>query len=446
MHPLLSKVPLLSKKIPQIRGYRQVQRLPLQGGTRLLYRGTRVKSGQDVIIKLMPSRNGAQEALQDQQRFNQEIDIAQLSANEHLLAAIDHGTMLMPGSHEPRLYLVYPYIEHGSLADLLTLEKPWEAWELPHITDVIAQSAEGLFHLHKSGIVHQNVRPNTLLWKPTDRKSNPLRRIHVWLSDFGAAEPALTGDVSYAVDQYALALVARLILTGHEPPPLNDSASPLDTIPTQRNLQRLFDSEIDHVLCKALAPDPAARFTSVVEFAQALQEAVLKQLQRDPHAAPVVEASSTSSKALIVLPPLVPPKPYEPPRPRDNARPRIASCPKPADALLPAVPAQKWLAVKLPNTLRMLTWSPNSTELICTFYEDLPLLINVKYPVETLPSFAQGHSACWSPDGRFLAISMHDENNPLCDQSRPRIGSGCWSNSTRLRLFGDVRSQKRISA
>src|SRR5499433_3642107 len=137
MHPLLSKVPLLSKKIPQIRGYRQVQRLPLQGGTRLLYRGTRVKSGQDVIIKLMPARNGAQEALRDQQRFNQEIDIAQLSANEHLLAAIDHGTMLMPGSHEPRLYLVYPYIEHGSLADLLTLEKPWEAWELPHITDVI---------------------------------------------------------------------------------------------------------------------------------------------------------------------------------------------------------------------------------------------------------------------------------------------------------------------
>ena len=67
-----------------------------------------------------------------------------------------------------RLYLVYPYIEHGSLADLLTLEKPWETWELPHITDVITQSAEGLFHLHKSGIVHQNVRPNTLVWMPTD--------------------------------------------------------------------------------------------------------------------------------------------------------------------------------------------------------------------------------------------------------------------------------------
>ena len=124
----------------------------------------------------------------------------------------------MPGSEKPRLYLVYRYIEHGSLADLLTLEKPWETWELPHITDVIAQAAEGLFHLHKSGIVHQNVRPNTLLWMPTDPKSNPLRRIHVWLSDFGAAEPEQNGDGSYAVDQYALALLARLFLTGHEPP------------------------------------------------------------------------------------------------------------------------------------------------------------------------------------------------------------------------------------
>src|SRR5258708_32787099 len=214
MVPLLSKVPLLSTKMPKIKGYRHVRRMHSQGAMRLLYRGTRVKTGQDVIIKLMPARDGAQEALRDQHRFNQEIDIAQLSANDHLLAAIDHGTILMPGSHEPRLYLVYPYIAHGSLADLLTLEKPWEAWELPHITDVIAQSAEGLFHLHKSGIVHQNVRPNTLLWKPTDPKSNPLRRIHVWLNDFGAAEPEQNGDVRYAVDQYALALVARLFLTG----------------------------------------------------------------------------------------------------------------------------------------------------------------------------------------------------------------------------------------
>ena len=210
--------PSLSIKMPKIRGYRHVRLTHSQGAMSLMYRGTHIRTGQEVIIKLMPAPKDKQEAQRFQHRFNQEIYVAKLSAHGHLLAATDHGNILMPGSHEPRLYLVYPYIEHGSLADLLTLERPWETWELPHITDVIAQSAEGLFHLHKSGIVHQNVSPNTLVWMPTDHKSNPLRRIHVWLSDFGAAEPEQIGDVRYSVDQYALALLARLFLTGHQPP------------------------------------------------------------------------------------------------------------------------------------------------------------------------------------------------------------------------------------
>src|SRR5262249_16996379 len=111
----------------------------------------------------------------------------------------------------------------------------------------------------------------------------------------------------------------------------------------------------------------------------------------------------------IVLPLLNPPKAYEPPRPRDSSQSRIVSRNKDVGPSLPAVPAQKWLNVKLPDTLRMLTWSPDGTEPACTFYHDLPQLVNLKHSVETLHKFAHSHSACWSPDGRFLAISMHDE-------------------------------------
>ena len=163
----------------------------------------------------------------------------------------------------------------------------------------------------------------------------------------------------------------------------------------------------------------------MIEFAQALQKAVLKQIQRSLHATPVREESSTPSNALVVLPPLVPPKPYDPPRPRDNAQARSISRPKAAEPVLPAVPAQKWLTVKLPDTLRMLAWSPNGTELACTFYHDYPQVISVKHSVETLPGFAHAHSVCWSPDDRFLAMSMNDENNPqaeirFCDRNAPK--------------------------
>jgi serine/threonine protein kinase len=415
-----------------------------------IYHGTRAGTGQEVIIKLMPAPKNAQEALTFQRRFNQEILIARLSANNHLLAATDHGDIPMRGSDESRLYLVYPYIEHGSLADLLTVERPWETWELPHITDVITQAAEGLSHLHKSGIVHQDVKPNNFLWMPTDAVRNPLRRIHVWLIDFGAAEPErngktrtikgtlaylapeqVRGDVKYSVDQYALALLARLLLTGHEPPPLNEPAPSLYTRPTHLNPQRLFEPEIDHVLLKALAPHPEERFTSVIEFAQALQSAVLKQIQLRPSAPPMGEervtplSTGTAPKEPIVLPPLTSPRPYEPPRPRDRSQSRIASRPADTGPALPFVPAQKWLTVRLPDALSMLAWSPGGTELACMFYHDLPQLIHVKQTVETLQSFAHSHSACWSPDGRFLAMSLHDENHPqaeirFCDRTAPK--------------------------
>jgi hypothetical protein len=388
-----------------------------QGAMDLTYRGTRIKTGQEVIIKLLPEPEDGQEMLRFQHRFDQEIYIAQHAANDHVLAAIDHGNISMRGSRDRRFYLVYHYIEHRSLADLLTLEKPWETWELPHITDVISQATEGLFHLHTSGVVHLNVGPDSLSWKLTNPVSSPLSRIHVWLSDFSGAEREPNGGARYAFDQFGLALVARHFLTGHEPLPLNDSDYLLDTLPTQLNPQRLFEPEIDHVFSKALAPDPAARFTSVIEFAQALQNAVLKQIQRNPHTVAEWEERSTpssvdgASNALIVLPPLIRPRPYEPPHPRDNAQSRVVSRPRAATPALPAVPAQKWLSVKLPDTLRMLAWSPSGTELACTFYHDYPQVISVEQSVEALPSLAHAHSVCWSPDDRFLAMSVHDENN-----------------------------------
>lgn len=472
--------PSLSLQIPNIKGYQNLRLIRSQGGMSHIYRGTRIETGQEVIIKLMPAPKDEQEAQEFQRRFNQEILIARLSTNNHLLAATDHGDFPMYGSDEPRLYLVYPYIQYGSLADLLAFDRPWETWELPHIADIIAQAAEGLSHLHKSGIVHQDVKPNNFLWMPTDPARDPLRRIHVWLIDFGAAEPErkgktreikgtlqylapeqLSGDIKYSVDQYALALLARLLLTGHEPPSLNAQASLLYTQPTYLNPLRLSEPEIDNVLLKALAPHPEERFNSVMEFAQALHNAILKQIRLNPYAAlpnPSLTLSqqqpanppahlaplrweeistqkpvSATPKELIYLPPLNPPKAYQPPLPRDASQPRTAPRSKLPGPSLPFMPAHKWLIVKLPNMLRMLTWSPNGTELACTFYQDLPLLININQQIETLHNFAQGNSACWSPDGRFLAISMHDENNPQAeirfyDRTAPK-------NRNRLLLF-----------
>src|SRR5262249_37537557 len=109
-------------------------------------------------------------------------------------------------------------------------------------------------------------------------------------------------------------------------------------------------------------------------------------------------------------------------RPRGTKEPRSAARNKAAGPSLPVVPAQKWLTIKLPDALRMLAWSPSGTELACTFYHDLPQVVSVKHSVETLSGFDDAHTTCWSPDGRFLAMSMNDERHPqaeirFCDRT-----------------------------
>src|SRR5579864_8859180 len=92
-----------SLEIPDIKGYQNLQLIRSQGGMSHIYRGTSIETGQEVIIKLMPASKDELESLEFQRRFNQEILIARLSTNDHLLAATDHGDIPMHGSDEPRL-------------------------------------------------------------------------------------------------------------------------------------------------------------------------------------------------------------------------------------------------------------------------------------------------------------------------------------------------------
>jgi len=95
--------PSHSLEIPDIKGYQNLRLIRSQGGMSHIYRGTRIETGQELIIKLMPAPKDEQEAQEFQRHFNQEILIARLSASNHLLAATDHGDIPMYGSDETRI-------------------------------------------------------------------------------------------------------------------------------------------------------------------------------------------------------------------------------------------------------------------------------------------------------------------------------------------------------
>ena len=438
--------PSLPLDIAERTGYTNWQIFRSQGGMAHIYRATKIATGQEVIIKVMRASEDAQRYEQFRHRFKQERLIASLlrnSADEHLLPAIDHGEFLQDASGRATYYLVTPYIKGGSLNDLLQKEKPWQTWALPQIVDVIEQGAKGLSHLHERKIVHQDVKPSNLLWE-LGLVQLAQRRIHIWLMDFGAADlesaeaskrvigtlPYMSpeqrkGFIRCSTDQYALALIARFLLTGY-PPSLRE----IDLYTPLVQLNQSLTKQISEIVLKALARDPEQRFASVLEFAEALKMAMPQTIplippsplaeQPDFYAASTEQRSSLQPHAMqdtpLLKPPIIRPEPYKPvsdslqvfPIEQMPARKNISSEPS-----LPLFPSQGLLDVPLPDSPTRLAWSPDGKRLDCTFYRNAPLVVSMDRRTEILNSLAYGHTACWAPDGRFIAVSIrHPDDQP----------------------------------
>ena len=57
-------------------------------------------------------------------------------------------------------YIVFEYVEGLDVSELIEAE----ALSLEDSVRIARESAEGLAHLHKHGVYHQDVKPSNLLW------------------------------------------------------------------------------------------------------------------------------------------------------------------------------------------------------------------------------------------------------------------------------------------
>ena len=179
-------------------------------------------------------------------------------------------------------YIVFEYVEGLDVSDLIDAE----ALSLDDAVRIVREAADGLAHLHKHGVYHQDVKPSNLLW--TD-KGVRIIDFNVAVSENdevqggGGTRRYLPPDYDYNSepdasdrmdrDLYALGITFYECLTGKYP--FDDPTPPIKTQPKDpRQLKGCADlsSSLVNVLVKMIAPERKDRFASIDEFLTAMAE------------------------------------------------------------------------------------------------------------------------------------------------------------------------------
>ena len=271
--------------------YRLV-RVVAQGGMATVYQAEQLNVPRQVAVKVADPVMARQPTFV--QRFRQEIGA---------IARLEHGPNVLPvydvGDEDGLLYLVMPLVNGGTLKDRL-VEGHGQPWSAKQALGLAQQVLAALEYAHARGFIHRDVKPSNIL----------LEGDRAYLADFGIAKvlqdtaaggdavagPTLTGTalvgtptymspeqalglpVDIRADIYSFGVVLYEVLTGRVPysaeTPMQVAFKHVEAaLPPPRLVNPGLSLAIEHVLLKALARTPEARFSSAREFAAALQVA-----------------------------------------------------------------------------------------------------------------------------------------------------------------------------
>jgi len=253
-----------------------------EGGMGTVYQGIDPMIGRTVAIKtILQERLGSpKEADQLRKRLMREARAAGSLAHPNIVTVFDAG------EEAGVTYIVMELIQGSTLAAMLPDTRT--LLPTPLALGILAGAAAGLDFAHSRGVVHRDVKPSNIMIQADGT---------VKLADFGIARLvkattiAMPGSVSGTLlfmspeqlcgkeatarsDQYSLAVVAWILLTGSRPFDGGQLAALMQKIlqeepPHSSNLNPAADG----VLRRALAKDPEARFPSCITFLAALRDA-----------------------------------------------------------------------------------------------------------------------------------------------------------------------------
>jgi serine/threonine protein kinase len=315
----------------EIGGYR-IEGILGRGGMGVVYEATQLSLGRTVALKILEAGLSADPGFRD--RFRREGRIQ---------ASLHHGhivTVHEAGESDAGLFIAMALIRGPTLKELIRGEEMDPARTLRILTPV----ADALDAAHESGLIHRDVKPQNILVG---------RRDHGYLADFGITKGIndtgftqtghMLGTLLYmapelirgerptpASDVYAFAAVVYECLVGREPFRHESEAAVLyahvaEPVPPPTSRAPALPPEVDDVVVRGLAKNPAERPATALELMQDLQElfpapprrTTSEQLQAVPPPEPATEAAPPA------------PAPVEPPEP-EPVDPQAATQHEPA--------------------------------------------------------------------------------------------------------------------
>jgi serine/threonine-protein kinase len=263
----------------ELAGYR-IDGLIGRGGMGVVYRGTDLRLGRSVAIKLIAAERAGEPGMRE--RFEREA---------RLMAAIDHPNVVpvyAAGEDDGCLYLVMRYVAGTDLGALLQRRGRLEPSRAVHI---ITELAAGLDAAHAAGLIHRDIKPANVLLAGDQvflgdfglgravEAATRLTDSNDWLGtvDFCSPEQLRCERVDARSDVYSLGCLLHTTLTGT--PPLHRATvastmlAQLNDAPPLASRTAGVPTGFDRVLARALAKRPEDRYATAGELARAAKRA-----------------------------------------------------------------------------------------------------------------------------------------------------------------------------
>lgn len=275
-----------------------------EGGMAAVYKAYQPGMDRYVALKILP-RHFASDP-QFVARFKQEAQVLAKLQHPHILPVFDFGEA------EGYTYIVMPFIESGTLIDLLK----GQPLPLQKIRRIVSQLGDALDYAHSRGLVHRDVKPSNVL---LDERGNCL------LTDFGLAKivegsmnlttsGAVLGTPAYMSpeqglgqtpdgrsDIYSLGVILYEMATGRAPFKAETPMAVVikhihDPLPMPSTINPKLPDSIERVILKAMSKESADRYATAAEMVKAIQAAIPEGMEEATLSGDAVTAVAASTQ------------------------------------------------------------------------------------------------------------------------------------------------------